>query len=83
MMAVVMLALSLTISNMLSVKIVNGNEIIDRCNGSRSNANILISIPETLCLMAIVMLTISITISELFNIKMFLTTIFRMGHGQK
>ena len=59
-MAIVMLALSVTISKILAVEIMT-------LNGARSNANILI---KTLYLTAVVMFAISFTISKPFAVEM-------------
>ena len=72
-MAIVMLALYVTISKIFAVEIVHDCDLaLSYC--SMSNAKILIESPYmTLYVKAIVMFSISVTISKLFAVKMYIT----------
>ena len=81
-MAVVMLVLYVTISEIFAVEIVHGHDL-DLWTGSRLNANKLIESPYmTLYLTAIVMFAISVTISKQYAVRMCMTLTFRKGQGQ-
>ena len=77
-MAIVMLALSVTISKIFAVEIVRDHDL-DLCNGSRLNATILIEIPYmtlfgggnymTCYLMTIVIFILTVTISKIFTVE--------------
>ena len=81
-MAVVMLAIPVTISDIFAIKIVHEHDL-DLWNGSRLNADILIKRSYmTLYLMEIVMCSKLITISQLFAVKMCMTLTMTFKTGQ-